>query len=174
MVLYWVFPAVLASLLFAFLRRSREFKVNAAIVCVSVAVSVYAVELTLAFSSFGFPTFRDLLGRWCFHAHRKRLLPWQKSPGLILMFARNLKSLGICGSGASVPCQRLFPWGYSCNSRTAVLNPEIAVDGAEVLPLSGISNRVTVLCNESGKYAIYDSDQRGFHNPKTEYGNRVT
>ena len=44
---------------------------------------------------------------------------------------------------------------------------KIAVDGAEILPLSGISNRVTVLCNETGKYAIYDSDQRGFHNPKT-------
>ena len=48
MVLYWVLPAVLASLLFAFLRRSREFKVNAALVCASVAISLYAMELTLA------------------------------------------------------------------------------------------------------------------------------
>src|SRR4030095_17214981 len=43
---------------------------------------------------------------------------------------------------------------------------DITIDGAEVLPLNGISNRVTVLCNETGKYAIYDSDARGFHNPK--------
>ena len=47
MVLYYVFPAVLASLLFAFLRRSPEFKVNAAILCLSLAVSAYAGELFL-------------------------------------------------------------------------------------------------------------------------------
>jgi hypothetical protein len=34
------------------------------------------------------------------------------------------------------------------------------------LPLGGISNSVAVLCNETGRYAIYDSDERGFHNPR--------
>ena len=48
--LYGFFPAVLASLFFGFLQRSREFKVKAALVCVSVAVSLYAVELMLAIS----------------------------------------------------------------------------------------------------------------------------
>ena len=43
---------------------------------------------------------------------------------------------------------------------------KIAVDGKEFLPVGGISRRVTVLCNEIGKHVIYESDERGFHNPK--------
>jgi hypothetical protein len=34
-----------------------------------------------------------------------------------------------------------------------------------VLPLGGISNRATLLCNENGEYTSYGSDERGFHNP---------
>ena len=44
-------------------------------------------------------------------------------------------------------------------------NYELQVDGTAVLPLSGISNRQTVLCNESGFWAKYVSDQFGFRNP---------
>jgi hypothetical protein len=35
-----------------------------------------------------------------------------------------------------------------------------------VLPLSGISTATTVLCNESGEFAIYQSDELGFNNPR--------
>src|SRR5262249_2615035 len=45
MILYVVFPVVLASLLFGFLWRSPEFKVNFAFVCVSLFASVYGGEL---------------------------------------------------------------------------------------------------------------------------------
>ena len=34
------------------------------------------------------------------------------------------------------------------------------------LPLGGIADRTTVLCNEGGKYAIYRADERGFRNPR--------
>ncbi len=37
------------------------------------------------------------------------------------------------------------------------------------LPLSGISNRKTILCNEGGYYAIYQSDRYGFNNPDEEW-----
>lgn len=40
------------------------------------------------------------------------------------------------------------------------------LEGRQILPLSGISSRSTVLCNESGYWAKYDSDEMGFHNPK--------
>ena len=45
-------------------------------------------------------------------------------------------------------------------------------DGTKVFPLSGISNRETVLCNELGYYSKYKSDQYGFNNTsswKNEY-----
>ena len=34
------------------------------------------------------------------------------------------------------------------------------------MPFGGISNRVTVLCNESGEWITYQSDEHGFQNPK--------
>lgn len=34
-----------------------------------------------------------------------------------------------------------------------------------VIPIGGIANRKTILCNESGIYSIYDSDSLGFNNP---------
>ncbi len=37
-------------------------------------------------------------------------------------------------------------------------------NGLEVLPLSGISNSITVLCNENGYFATYRSDKYGFNN----------
>ncbi|MBI3474053.1 MAG: hypothetical protein HY013_22075 [Candidatus Solibacter usitatus] len=38
-------------------------------------------------------------------------------------------------------------------------------NGAEFVPLAGISCVTTVLCNEGGQYAIYASDRHGFRNP---------
>ena len=42
---------------------------------------------------------------------------------------------------------------------------------SELLPLSGISHVTTVLCNESGKYSVYQSDRYGFNNPDVNYDN---
>lgn len=41
----------------------------------------------------------------------------------------------------------------------------ITINGVETVPLGGIARVFTVLCNESGKYATYTSDEYGFHNP---------
>ena len=43
------------------------------------------------------------------------------------------------------------------------------VDGRGILPLGGISNAATVLCNDSGVWVAYDSDEHGFHNPNGLY-----
>jgi len=41
----------------------------------------------------------------------------------------------------------------------------ISIDGREVVPLAAVSNRQTLLCNESGQWVGYRSDSRGFNNP---------
>ncbi|HKY09990.1 MAG TPA: hypothetical protein VJQ55_17210, partial [Candidatus Binatia bacterium] len=46
------------------------------------------------------------------------------------------------------------------------LKSAIRSDGTEVLPLAGVSNKATVLCNETGTYVVYPSDEHGFHNPR--------
>jgi hypothetical protein len=41
----------------------------------------------------------------------------------------------------------------------------IDIHGDEVIPLGGVANKVTVLCNESGGWITYTSDEHGFNNP---------
>ena len=41
-------------------------------------------------------------------------------------------------------------------------------DFDSLFPLGGVSNKVTVLNNESGKYVIYKSDRYGFNNPDSQ------
>ncbi len=38
-----------------------------------------------------------------------------------------------------------------------------------ILPLAGISNSKTIVCNENGYYSIYKSDRFGFNNPDNEW-----
>ena len=38
-----------------------------------------------------------------------------------------------------------------------------------IYPLGAISNKITVYCNESGQWAIYESDEHGFNNPRGLY-----
>jgi lysophospholipase L1-like esterase len=51
---------------------------------------------------------------------------------------------------------------------TVEVHPILVLDRAErlgLVPLAGISNAATVLCNETGLHVIYQSDERGFRNP---------
>ena len=41
-----------------------------------------------------------------------------------------------------------------------IINPD------QMFPIGGISNSQTILCNESGEYVTYDSDEHGFRNPR--------
>jgi hypothetical protein len=56
---------------------------------------------------------------------------------------------------------------YLHNRATGEITSSVTIDGREALPLSmGVSNRRTVACNENGQWLIYDSDERGFRNPR--------
>ncbi|SPP66175.1 hypothetical protein [Nitrospira lenta] len=46
----------------------------------------------------------------------------------------------------------------------------VKINGVGVMPLSGIAGKPTVLCNESGQFIIYESDEYGFNNPKGLWG----
>ena len=49
--------------------------------------------------------------------------------------------------------------------------PEL--DKEKLFPLGGISNRLTILCNETGKWSIYKSDKYGFNNSKELYNSDI-
>ena len=71
----------------------------------------------------------------------------------------DLRDAGI----AAVP--RLVPARLLEEMRDGTYRSRILSKGRELLPLSGLSNRTTVLCNETGRWAIYESDEHGFRNP---------
>ena len=43
-------------------------------------------------------------------------------------------------------------------------HPKIFMENKNIFGLSGISNKKTILCNESGEYVIFESDRYGFNN----------
>lgn len=62
------------------------------------------------------------------------------------------------------------PWVWS-TPVSGVPNPNRIryKDLLSVYPLTGISGVTLVLCNESGRYATYQSDEHGFNNPRGLY-----
>lgn len=46
------------------------------------------------------------------------------------------------------------------------LHSSLEIDGKKVIPVGAVSRAKTLVCNEGGDYAIYDSDEHGFHNPR--------
>jgi PAS domain S-box-containing protein len=167
MLLYYGLPGLLAAVLFTSLRLSPSFRGKLALVLLSTCISLYAVELVLTFLN---PeTFGIKRSLW-FPPHTKRelteIVDVAKKFGVDfdtrskLQIILELRQRGIRAVPAVVPGGLLRP------DADGALTSEITMNGTEALPLGGISNRVTVLCNESGKYEIYESDERGFHNPE--------
>ena len=167
MVLYWVFPAVLASLLFGCLRWNPEVKINMAVLCLSTAISIYGAELFLTFSSSAIFPPGALTGPGNVRSQREnnaivklaKRFGVEFDPRTKLEVINELRRQGI----DAVP--NVFPRKLFGEQNDVPPKSAIRVNGAEVLPLGGISNKITVLCNENGAYVTYASDEHGFHNP---------
>ena len=155
MIVYYVFPALLAGLLLASLRLAPCHKINLSLFVIGSAVSIYGLELFLTPSNMTKEEVRlrtnqesaKQFGR-AFDTRTRREV------------ANDLRQEGIDAYLA------VFPRGLLEEEADGSLIPMITVGGAEVLPLGGISSKVTVLCNENGDYVIYEADEHGFNNPK--------
>ena len=123
------------------------------------------MELTLAISH---SAFRPSVTFWgdASHAHMEEIVALAKKSGIDFdvrtkfEVVKDLREKDINAVPANIPLDFLM------RQPDDSFKSKIAVDGKEVLPLGGISHRETVLCNETGKHVIYESDERGFHNPK--------
>jgi hypothetical protein len=133
-----VLPGVLASALFASLRFRPACKVTLAILCISSVVSVYSSELLLLAS---------------------RKFSAQFDTRTRLEVVTDLRKRGIDAVPAVFPSAL---WDYQ---RDGNVKSAISINGSEVLPLGGIAKKLTVMCNESGEWITYTSDEHGFNNP---------
>ena len=164
MILYCGLPAVLAAMLFASLRLRPLPRISFALVFVSVVAATFAANLFFALREFS-PT-RSNRTMWFSESDFPDLVKVAKKHNVIfdtrnkLEVIRDLQSRGI-DAVPSIPPLELMPL-QSDGTRKSVLT----LDGTEVLPHGGMSNKVTVYCNESGTHEWYESDEHGFHNPK--------
>ncbi len=60
---------------------------------------------------------------------------------------------------------RIVPASLLVPGPDGVLRSRLVSSGAELLPLSGLGSRTTVLCAEAGPYAVFESDRHGLRNP---------
>lgn len=60
---------------------------------------------------------------------------------------------------------RIVPASLLVPDAEGVLRSRLVSAGEELLPLSGIGSRTTVLCAEAGPYAVFESDPQGLRNP---------
>jgi lysophospholipase L1-like esterase len=154
-VLYYVLPVTLASLLLASLRLRPPHKVNLALLLVSLCASIYAVELLFVFAN---DTFLEESTVERVKAAKEFGVNFDTRSRLTVV--TDLQKKGI----AAVPV--ILPSILLKQQVNGLLKPAITINSTEVLPLAGIASKVTVFCNESGEYSLYESDEHGFHNPQ--------
>jgi hypothetical protein len=165
--LYEVLPVVGAVLLIGAFGLGRQAKINLALVLLSLAFSACLAELALRLMPATFwgpgPT---LAGNGDYSPQEEKQIVAMARRYGVDFDTRNrfevvmdLRRRGINAVPSIIPLLLLQNQDGG-NSPSA-----ITINGHEVLPLGGISNRVTVLCNETGNYTIYNSDEHGFNNP---------
>jgi len=128
------------------LRLPVNIRINFALLLISTASALLIVELILVSTSTDDPTAVKL-------ASAKNLrIPFDTRSRI--QVARDLRADGLEAFAGGNPAilQALEP------------------NGNEVVPIAGISDKLTVYCNETGEFTIYQSDEHGFHNPNGIWG----
>lgn len=139
---------VISGLLcFLAVRFKTETKVNCLVVLISTLISVYMVEIVLF-------TILTPSGQ---EGTRRDAVPMPSLNKLEEL--QRLRDKGIDAWPAVLPCHWLQA------KRNAGEDPQ-------TLPLSGLSNKYTLFCNETGTYESYTSDEHGFNNPSGSWVNQ--
>jgi hypothetical protein len=156
----WAFIAALAvtgSLFAIGLKLRMPAKANAALGVCSIGASIYAVEGFFSIWS-SLPSVQEF-------EYRRAMAASAKAYGVDFdsrtktQVVRDLRNEGLD------PAVSMFPQALLTQGENGTLRSSLLSDGVELLPLAGISRRLTVVCNENGEFVTYDSDEHGFHNP---------
>src|SRR5215475_7473958 len=170
-VLYYLVPAGVAGLLFASLKLKASYKINLAMLSVSLAASVLAVELFLQLSNASAPELAVWEVQGQSKEKKQRTREFARQYGVDFDTRDKIEILGELRQGGvdAVPMvskwldknDDLWNWQPDGSIQSAV-----NIAGEEVIPLGSVANSLTVLCNESGQWITYPSDEHGFSNPK--------
>ena len=142
----------LALLMSMALRMHFDQKINVLLVTGASVTALYIAEIILLYFTTITPV--DI---WAESA-RKAGIHFDRRTRIEVI--QDLKATGVDAVPDIAPSFVLKSSGKNIYKST------LSLDGHELLPLGGISDRVTVHCNELGEYTIYKSDDYGFNNPK--------
>jgi hypothetical protein len=156
-------PALAAALCLAALRLKPDRRINLALADLTLAIATYGGELVLRLTEPSIlrgerPVMTGLRGS----RDKERLAARLAKTFGVEIDARDglevLEDLQRNGIDA-VPSVSAFYRLRDHGGASVTTAPPI-------LALGGISNKVTVLCNEGGQYVSYEADERGFRNPR--------
>jgi hypothetical protein len=159
--LYGVFPIVCSLLLGASLHLRPAYKVALAKLGFILTVPLYVAELLLPDPASNRPILSDVLAS---KDKTKEMGRLTEQFGVDIDTRDDLEVIADFRSrGIEAVPQVVLPTFARENGAT---KSAIWIDGVEVMPLSGVADKTTVVCNQNGQYLTYKSDERGFHNPR--------
>ncbi len=159
-IFYSILPLSLASLLFASLRLRLSYQLDIALMIVSIGGSFLFGELAFALLE---PTFSENQLQKIVQIAKEQNVNFDRRSKLEVVSDFQQKDIDTV---PAIPSAILLR-----RSRDNVMRSDITIGGSEIVPLGGIANKFTVLCNESGTYQTYKSDQHGFRNPSGSWNN---
>jgi hypothetical protein len=164
--MYFGLPMCLAAAMMLSLWLPPSDRARLLLLCASAGLGAYALELVLEMTapiSTPRPPMSTVLAASDTAAAAARLrgrfgVEVDSRPA-----GEVLRALRTTDAGAIpivTPANHLF-------QRTAdgVVTSPTRINGIEVMPLAGPSNRTTLLCNENGPWVQYRADRHGFNNP---------
>jgi hypothetical protein len=159
--LYLGIPAAVSALLFASIKLPPAARVRLSAVLSSTSIAVYGFGIVVTFWD-QMPSVRERADL----RRRRQIAAAQGLPFDGRTRAEVVHDLRAGGTDAvpAISVSRLLQ-----RQRGGTLKSAISVDGAEVMPLSGIADKLTVLCNEGGTYVTFRSDEHGFNNPRNTW-----
>ncbi|MGH7597434.1 MAG: hypothetical protein ACREOI_13860 [bacterium] len=123
--------------------KQKEIKVKLALAIVSLIVALYLAELIVFFLDTRFARTRENIAR-------RNGIPFDTRAVFEVTEDLQVQGVEAC---PMVPASLVVAFNGIANGNH------------KLFTLGGVSRKATVYCNESGDYAIYESDEHGFNNP---------
>jgi hypothetical protein len=167
-------PLAAAALLLCSLRLSPGQRANIFLACASSALAIYSVEIFIdskARSLYGgrkpvMTVFEDSANRTRDAAALRKAWNVEIDSRTALEAMADLRrQFGDDAVPIITPSNHLL-WQQPDGAMKSYVN----IGDREVIPLGGVSNKVTLLCNENGSWIDYRSDEHGFNNPPGAWG----
>jgi PAS domain S-box-containing protein len=155
---YFALPGLMAISLFASLGLRTSHRITVTLCSCSVAFTIYTAEAMLALW-FNLPSVIASQHRQV-RIDAARALGVQYDTRTKAEVVRDFRSRGIDAFPS------IFPQGLLKEQKNGTMKSVISINRLETLPLASIASKLNVVCNETGQFLNYQSDQHGFNNPQ--------